>query len=68
MLESDASVFNVVRERFDANPKREVVSRSVNLSRELFHVVKTILSKSLRLFYGMISVRFLVLTSITSCT
>ena len=51
----------VVRTRFDTIPRREATSRSVNLFRELFQVVNRIFIKSLRVVYGMIRVRSLVL-------
>ena len=53
----------VVRSRFDASPKREVISRSVQLLREVLHAVNIMITKSFRLLSGMLSVKFLVFMS-----
>ena len=57
----------VARTRFVTSPKREAISRSVNLLREMFHVVNRILAKALCVSSGILSTRFLVLISAHSC-
>ena len=56
-----------MRSRLDVNPKREAISRSVNLLRELFHVINPMLTKYFHSLSRMISVRFLELISTHSC-
>ena len=57
----------VVRIRLGDNPKREDTSRSLILLRELLHVVDIMLTIPLRVFSGILIVRFLVLIRIPSC-
>ena len=52
----------VVRTSFDDSTKSEVISRIVNLLRELFHAVNRMFAKHLLLLSSVLSVRFLVLT------
>ena len=52
-----------VRERFDANYKRESFSRNVNRLRELFYAVNMMFTKSYHLLSRVLSVRCLVLIS-----
>ena len=52
-----------VRERFDANYKREAFSRNVNRLRELFYTVNMMFTKSYRLLSRVLSARCLVLIS-----
>ena len=69
VLKCDASSLThyVVREIFDAIPKREAISLNVNLSREMFHVVNRMFSKSLSFLSGILIIRFLVLLSAPIC-
>ena len=57
----------VVRERFDANPKRESILIIVIFLREIFHVVNTMLTKSLRSLHAMFSLRLLALIITPNC-
>ena len=52
-----------VRERFDANYKREAFSHNVNRLRELFYAVNMMFTKSYRLLSRVLSVRCFVLIS-----
>ena len=57
----------VVRARFDTKPKREAVSRSVKLLRDMFHVVNRMFTKSLRSLSDELRARPLVLIRTPSC-
>ena len=57
----------IVRVRFDTNPKRESISRSVILLCELLHAVNGMLTKYVCLLSGMLSVRFIVMIIIPIC-
>ena len=46
---------------FDTSPKREAISRSANIFREMFQVVNRIVTNSSHFLFGMLKVRFLVL-------
>ena len=65
VLEGDKSEFShyVARATFGDSPKREAISYSVDLLREMFYEFNRILTKYLRLLHGMFSARFLVLIS-----
>ena len=51
----------MVRSRFDTIPKRESTSRSVNIFRDLFQVVNSVVHKYFRVVSAMLRVRILVL-------
>ena len=57
----------MVTNRLDINPKREYISRGVNHSHELFHVVNRIFTKYFLLLTGVFSMRFIALISTPSC-
>ena len=57
----------VARVRFDTNPEREDISRSLKLLRDLLHAVKIMLTKSLHLLSGILNTRFLALSSAPRC-
>ena len=56
-----------VSPRFVTKPKREAISRSANLLRDLFHAINRMIAKSLHLLPGVLSARFLALISASNC-
>ena len=56
----------VVRDRLDTIPRREAISRSVKLLRELFQVFDRIVTSSTRFVPGTLRVRTLVLMHVPS--